>query len=456
MKLFAWRWLAVSSLLLAALVAGAETRPQYGGTLHIATRETFTSLAPGQSGQAESPTQANLMQLVFETLVTIDEHGVPQPALAVFWQSSRDSKRWIFHLHPGVRFHDGTVLTAEVAAASLRAANPSWQVAMENDSVVVDRGNSGSQTLAELAMPRNAIFHRGQDGMATGTGPFRVTNWETGKRLSLAANDDYWGGRPFLDSIDVEIGKSFRDQLMAFQAAKADIIEIAPEQAQRLPTDPQAIRSSLPLELLALVFARDAQSSDEKLLRQALALGIDRNSIGSVLLQDAGQPAGSLLPNWMTGYAFVFSTETDLPQARRIRGQVPSVSTWTLSCDGSDPLSRLIAERIALNARDAGLSIHPVTTANSDLRLMRIPLRSADPWTALESVSALTGLPTPAMPSDSIEEIYAAEQSLLATERILPLFHLPIVYAASPLVKSWKLQKDGSWNLADVWLENKP
>lgn len=455
MRRFAWRWLVVSSLPLIAVLAGAETRPQYGGTLRVAMHETFTSVDPAQTAQPESPMQANLLGLVFETLVTVDEHGNAQPGLAISWQASHNNRRWSLRLRPGVKFHDGTVLTADLAAAALRAANPSWQIAVDNDLIIVDREKPGSAMLSELALPRNAITHREHDGILVGTGPFRIEQSQTGQHLTLAANDDYWDGRPFLDTIEVEVGKSVRDQLTEFQSGKLDLIEIAPEQAQRAPIDHSAIRSSLPMELLALVFTRDTQSPDERLLRQAVALSIDRNSIGTVLLQGTGQPAGGLLPNWMTGYAFVFSTEADLSQARRLRNQAQSVPSWTLGYNTSDSLSRLIAERIALNARDVGLSVQPVTNVNPDLRLIRFPLTSADPPTALENLAAFAGLTVPEMQNNSIEEVYAAEQSLLAAERIVPLFHLPIIYAVSPVVKNWKLARDGSWNLPDVWLDNK-
>lgn len=456
MKLSGWRWPAVSSLLVAALVAGAETRPQYGGTLRVWTRQTLLSFTPVQDAAAESNAQANLTHLVFESLVTIDERGVAQPALAISWQASRDQRRWTFRLRPGVRFHDGAALTGEAAVASLRAANPAWRVAADKDSITIDSPSPIPAMIAELALPRNAICAPGQGSMPVGTGPFRVAEWDSGKHFSLTANDDYWAGRPYLDSVEVEMGKSFRDQLTAFQSGKADFIEIAPERAQQPPIDRQDIRSSLPMELVALVFTRDPQSPNEKLLRQALAFSIDRNAIGSVLLQGAGQPAGSLLPNWMTGYAFVFSTDTDQQQARRIRSQVSSGATWTLDYDGNDPLSRLIAERIALNARDVGLTVKPLNTTSPDLRLVRIPLESADPGEALERLTALTGLPTLAMQNDSIEEVFAVEQSLLATERIIPLFHLPLVYAISPAVRNSILDKGRNWNLSNAWLGNKP
>jgi peptide/nickel transport system substrate-binding protein len=456
MRLFAWRWLAVSSLLLIAVLTRAETRPLYGGTVRVATRQAFTFLDPSQAEPAESVIRGNIFRLIFETLVTMDEHGRAQPALAISWQASRDHRQWRFRLRPGVKFHDGTVLTPEIAAAPLRVANPSWRVDTNGDSIIIERENPDPELLAELALSQNSISHRGQVGMTTGTGLFRVADWRPGKRLLLAANDDYWKGRTFLDAIEIEMDTSFHDQMINFQSGKADLIEASPEQIHSFSVGSQAVRSSLPIQLLTLVFSRDPQSSEEKLLRQALALSIDRDSIGSVLLQGAGQAAGSLLPNWMTGYAFVFSTRTDLPQARHIRDQVRAIPTWTLGYDSGDSLSHFIAERIALNAKDAGLSVRPTAAANPDLRLVCISLEPSDPWIALQRLVLMSGMTPPTLQNDSVEVLYRAEQSLLATERIIPLFHLPVAYAISPAVKDWKLEKDGTWNFADAWLENKP
>src|SRR5208282_4000593 len=136
------------------------------------------------------------------------------------------------------------------------------------------------------------------------------------------------------------------------------------------------LANSAPVELLALLFARDAASPDERLLREALALSVERGSIRSVLLQGAGQPAASILPNWMSGYGFVFSTDADLPRARHAREQVHTIPTWTVGYEGNDSVARLLAERIALNAKDAGLSLQPTSAGVADLRLVRIPLAS--------------------------------------------------------------------------------
>jgi hypothetical protein len=189
---------------------------------------------------------------------------------------------------------------------------------------------------------------------------------------------------------------------------------------------------------------------DEKLLREALAWSVERGSIRSVLLQGTGQPTASILPSWMSGYGFVFPTDADLPRARLEREQVRSRPTWTLGYDGTDPLARLLAERIALNAKDTGLLLQPTSASGAELRLVRIPL-AADPWIALADVANFAGLPL-GKHHDSVEDLYASEMAMLAAQRVIPLFHLPVSYASATTLKNWRLRPDGSWTLADAWL----
>lgn len=174
----------------------------------------------------------------------------------------------------------------------------------------------------------------------------------------------------------------------------------------------------------------------------------------SVLLQGAGQAAASILPNWMSGYGFVFPTDADLQRARQVRAQVRTIPTWTLGYDGNDPLARLLAERVALNARDAGLLLQPSSATKAELRLARIPLASPDSWIALAGVAAVAGLPTGKNQGGGVEDLYAAEMALLAAQRVIPLFHLPVSYASSSALKNWTLRPDGSWSVADAWLGN--
>lgn len=450
MRLTAFPLLVASSLLLA-LAASAAVRPHYGGTLHVEMRAAPTSLDPADSNEADWFGFRDLSNLMFETLVSLDEQGKPQPALASSWQSEPGKQRWQLVLRRGVTFQDGAPLTPDTVAASLRRTNPTWKVFSEGEAVIIERDSAAPNLPAELSLPHNSIVKR-DSGRISGTGPFAVSLWEPGKRLSLTAREDYWGGRAFLDAIEIEIGRSFREQMIAVDLGKAQVIEVAPEQARRANAEGRHIESTVPVELIALVFSRDAQSTDDGRQRQAFALSIDRELLNTVVLQNGGEPAGSLLPNWMTGYAFLFPSSVDLELARQIRSEIPHTTFWSLGYDPADPLARVIAERVVLNARDAGLGMQITGTSSADLRIVRIPLISLDAQIALSEVAVGLGLAPPKLASGSVDDLYSAENKLLQSQRVIPLLRLRTAYAVSGGVKNWTTARDGSWRLPNVWL----
>lgn len=442
-----WRWVAVSSLLIAAL-ANAETRPRYGGVVQIEMRAAPESLDPAANHANDSFAGRNLAALMFDTLVTFDEDGNIRPALADSWQMAAQQLK--IHIRRGVTFHDGASLTVESVAASLKFANPAWNVVTDADSVMI-QGDISVELLAELALPRNAILKRDSEKL-NGTGPFHISEWQSGNRLTLAAFENCWRGRPFLDAIEIEMGKSYRDQMNALGLGRADLIEVSPEQVRRVSQDRRRVATSMPIELVALLFARDATSAEENSLRTALALSIDRTSIRDVLLQGTGQATGAILPTWMSGYGFVFPAGADLAKARQLRGQASSPFPWKLGYNADDPLDRLLAERVALNARDAGLAVQTTSTAGADMRIAHFALET-DAWSSLTQVANQMGASLPKKYS-SIDDLYSVEQGLIASGRIIPLLHLPVSYAASPSLQNWTVRSDGTLRLEDAWQES--
>jgi ABC-type transport system substrate-binding protein len=393
---------------------------------------------------------------MFETLVTVDDRGRVQPALATSWQAAPGNQRWQFWLRHGVKFHDGSPLTAEAVAAGLRSANPDWNVSPAADSVVIERDTGDPDLAARLALARNAVTKRSEGGTLIGTGLFHITNWQPGKKLSLAADEGYWGGRAFVDTIEIEFGRLARDQLIALDLGKADIAEVAVEQSHRAATEGRRVVSSSPVELMALVFARERTSGDDGKLREALALSIDRKSIRNVLMQDAGEPSGGILPNWVSGYGFVFTSDQNLVRAQQLRGEVKYAPSWTLGYEADDSLARVMAERISLNARDAGIRLQATTSATTDVRLTRMTLASIHGRLALTAVAMNTGLLDPKIGGGSVDDLYRAENAMLQTQKVIPLFQLPASYALSVAVKDWSEDRDGSVHLDNVWLGGKP
>jgi MarR-like DNA-binding transcriptional regulator SgrR of sgrS sRNA len=455
MKLSGWQWFVVSSLLLVA-TAPAETRPQYGGVLRIATRLAPSSLDPTDATQSDTIARRNVLRLMFDTLVTLDDRGRLQPALAISWRAEPGNQRWQFWLRPGITFQDGSLVTPEAVAASLRVANPNWTVVAATDSVMIQTGAADADITSELTLPRNAIVKRGPGGAFVGAGAFRVTSWQPGKFIALATREDYWAGRAFVDAIEIELGKSQRDQLIELDLDKIQIAEVAPDQTRRLAEDGRHVMNSAPIELMAVVFAREPQSSDETKLRDVLALSIDRASIRSGVLQDTGEASGSILPDWISGYAFLFPTNREITRAQEERSEIQRAPALTLGYDSDDGLARLVAERLALNARDAGVTVQTAPSNKTEIRIARVTVASVNSSVALTGSAAALGLAAPTFHGGSIDDVYQAEIRLLRIKRVIPLFQLPVAYAVSPAVHNWNIGRDGSWHLADVWVGKTP
>ena len=443
--------LLVASSLMWSATGSAATRPRYGGTLHVTMRAAPPSLDPVDPGLSNAAAILNISRLIFDTLITLDGRGQPQPQLATSWQSEPGGQRWQINLRPGVKFHNGAAFTPDAAAASLRASNSAWRVFPATDSVIIECDTPMPDFPAQLALQRNAMAKRDGNKLF-GTGPFSIADWQPGKRLTLTARDDYWGGRPFVDSIEIEMGRSLREQMIALDLGKTDLIEIAPEGAHRAAAEGRRVESSAPVELMALLFNREPHSPEQGKLRDALALSIDRSSLNTVLLQSGGEPAGAILPNWLSGYAFLFPVDPDIPRARQERDEVRPVPAWTFGYDSNDPVARVVAERISLNARDAGLTLQLSAGNTGDVRLVRIPLLSLNPRVALASAAAALGLPEPRFMGNSAGDLYAAEKLLMQSQMVIPLLHLRLGGAISASVRNWGVGPDGSWHLQDLWL----
>lgn len=277
---------------------------------------------------------------------------------------------------------------------------------------------------------------------------FRIAVEEPG-RVVLTANEDHAAGRPFLDAVEISIGKPPRDQALDFELGRADVIDLAIPESRRAAQRGWRVATTPPVELVAIVFGRGRSAVQVESTRQALAASIDRGSIHSVLLQKQGAPSGSLLPDWLSGYGFLFPMARDLARAKQ--ATAGGASTLTFAVPAADALLRLIADRIALNARDAGITLRVVPATDADLRLIRAPVRSTDPaQAALELASALGA--AAAIPARSLESAYQIERDALAGGWIVPLFHLPKTVALSGSVRNWKFGPLGEWRLEDVWI----
>jgi ABC-type oligopeptide transport system substrate-binding subunit len=278
---------------------------------------------------------------------------------------------------------------------------------------------------------------------------FTIARWDAGRRAVYEADENAVGGRPFLDGVEILLGRALRDQASDLDLGKADVVELGPNELRRQPAG-RRVWSSSPVRVLALVFS---PRFDDVRAREALALAVDRSAIHSVLLQRQGEASGALLPQWLSGYAFLFPATADLARARQLAGGARAITLGV-----SDAAARPIAERIALNARDAGLSISVTPQpANADVVLVELRITATDPLKALAEIAAALGSPIAQRdlpPNASPEQMYAAERSLLEGFRVIPLIHLPDIYGVSPRVKGGPgITPSREWRFENLWLE---
>jgi len=376
-------------------------------------------------------------------------------------------------------------LDPDVTSTSLEEAAAKWEI----DSLIFD--------------------HRDADGEfagATGSGAFRVTAFEAGKRAVLTANEGFREGRPFVDAVEITMGRGAHERLVDLELSKTDLTEIAPQDARRAAEQGVRVSASQPDELLALVFvggngagaanahaaglasgrASGQAAAQERVLAkaqaigQALSLAIDRVAIVNFILQKTGEPAGGLLPQWSSGTAFLFPaaapTDADLAHAKELSKQIAPSGALVLGYDSADPLEQSVAERIVVNAKEAGMALRAqaipgagteksrgagLQSGQVDLQLVRWKMASPLPGAALKDFLAriyagpLAGVEVDAFPeAASPEDIYRQQRAVLNTYRVVPLVWLPQVYGLSARVRDWKSPGPGeNWPVADVWLD---
>jgi peptide/nickel transport system substrate-binding protein len=452
--------LAVVSCILAGSVSlSAAIRPHYGGVLRINVSAQLMRLEIPESNPSweQKTVRDELLRLVYDRLTNLDDSGRIVPMLVTGWEHSPDFKRWTFALRRSIELHDGSVLTSADVVAALSQANPNWRVRSSGDSLVIESDTALPELPELLASTRNSIMVRhGQ--VTVGSGPFRVDTWQAGRFATFVAYDNCWQGRPFIDAIQLQMGQAYTEQLLQIESRQADIAEVPIPYFPRLQQGGVRVEFSAPQDLYALLLA--PATSKNSRLRDALSASIDRAAIENVFLQRHGAATAALLPQWITGYAALFPAARDLERSQQLRHELGNLPVLNLAYDNSDPLARTIAERIALNARDAGINLRPLPAdasgqAASDLRLARITLPSADATLNLQAIAEQIGAPLSFSKDITDADLFQAESQLLKSQALIPLAHVATATAVSPRVRNWSRYEDGRWRFENLWIEGR-
>lgn len=176
---------------------------------------------------------------VGETLVTVDQNMTLLGQLADSWENI-DEKTWKLHVRQGVKFHSGNILTAEAVKSSIERAielNERASTALKLESIEVDGEYVIFKTkeaygafLANLSDPLFVIVDTSVDTTKfkeapITTGPYKVTAYNEKVSFDLVAFDDYWGGKPALDSLTIFNIKDDNTRAMALQSGDVDVAQ---------------------------------------------------------------------------------------------------------------------------------------------------------------------------------------------------------------------------------------
>lgn len=299
------------SLLLVLVFAGSVTisfaQDDTNETLTIGINADVFNLDPHHAGSAI--VNNRVFGMVFDQLVATTPDGGLAPMLATAWENVEDT-RWVFTLRPDVIFHDGTVMTAEDAAFSLNRLLFSEQESRVRAGIlpyIVSVEVTGELEITittpavdpllplRIASPYAAImpqafveandFETLQTG-TIGAGPYRIVEWVTGERIVLERHDEYWMGLADAEQVTLRVIPEIATRIAALQAGEVDFITTIPsDQIESVDSgDDLRVDTVSVLNYMNIWFnTNEGFITANPLIRQALSLGIDRQTIAESL-----------------------------------------------------------------------------------------------------------------------------------------------------------------------------
>jgi len=371
------RTFLVFTITLFLLACSSKPDPN---TLVMIIENSPTNLDPRIGLDAQSE---RIDELIFDDLCTRDEHLNVQPGLAESWEIP-NPLTYVFHLHQGVKFHDGRPLTSrdvkwtfdsllqgKIRSTKAAAYRPVDHIDAPDDYTVVFHLKEAFATLlwnvsdgAIGIVPYGSGEEISQNPM--GSGPFRFVSAEPDKEVIIERNDGYWGAQARLQRVRFAVIPDATTRALELRKGSADIavtsltgdMVLALERASNLEV------LHAPGTVLAyLAFnTRDPILKDVR-VRQALAYAIDRAPMIHYLLRDFARPAYSLLPPGSWAYnGDVPHYDYNPDRARQLLEQAgfPTVNGVRLHLTmktGTDENTRLMAAVLQQQLRDVGIAL---------------------------------------------------------------------------------------------------
>ncbi len=330
------------SLALAAMLSATVSGAALAQTLTIGVRAGPESIDPHYTATG---THAETLKHVFDTLTWSGDKLQIEPRLATSWKAIAPDV-WEFKLRPGVKFHDGSDLTAEDVKFSIEripvvaGPNPTTiYVRRVKEVKVVDPltvqivTDGPAPNLPNDFIRLFIVSHKAAAGLtkdsaneafnsgkaAIGTGPYKFVSWTPKDQLVLERFDGYWGPKePWARVVRKELPNDAA-RVAQLKAGQVDLIVRAP--ASDIPTlkrDPKLTVSTIEtvyvfnLEIdqrdkTPQISAKDGSPLPKNPLqdakvREAIDLAIDRPALAQVAMEELGAPVNQLVTESIAGY----------------------------------------------------------------------------------------------------------------------------------------------------------
>ncbi|MDE3075111.1 MAG: peptide ABC transporter substrate-binding protein [Chloroflexota bacterium] len=350
----------------ASASAKASGSP-HGNTLVYNIGDEPDSIDPAQD---QDTTQDFVIMQLNDTLVYPDKDLNVKPGLAEKWEISPDGLTYTFHLRQGLKWSDGSPLTAKDFEYSFKRLFDPATASPYTDIVKGIKGSeeyfsSKSKDPAALAKLRDGVGVKAKDDNTlvitlkepeafflttlfngatapvnqanveknkekafdapnyVGSGPFVLKTWAHKSKMELTANPNYYGPKPKINLQFVMI-KETTATLAAYKNNEIDTDGgVGPSAADMtaITADPQLSKQVLKYTELGtfyLVYNVAKKPFDNVKVRQAINYAIDRNTLVNKVLAGQGEPAGSLIPPGMPGYLNVAPAAYDPNKAKAI------------------------------------------------------------------------------------------------------------------------------------------
>ncbi|MBQ6374809.1 MAG: ABC transporter substrate-binding protein [Clostridia bacterium] len=340
--------LVAAMMLVVSMLAPAAVAEAKDNWLHIFYTDNPETL------DVQKTTDSYTIPLnCFDRLVetdTVDGEAQIVPGLADSWEISEDGLTYTFHLHEGVTFQNGDPFTADdVVYTVTRMMDPNdtkkntdifdvivganayregtadaieGVVAVDDLTVQFTLENAYAPFLSCLATPGGSIYNResteGVDdfgenpAVCFGTGPFEVTEWELGSKVTLVSNPNYFKGAPQIDGIVMHIVSDADTQRMMFEQGEVDVFnfDYAESQLQWFLDNgyEDQIVSGSRAGTYYFMFNTDIEPLNDANVRKALQMAVDRQAILDALYSGEGKVLSCFIPEG------VLSHDPDAPE----------------------------------------------------------------------------------------------------------------------------------------------